>query len=132
VYEFPGKCLPPSSGMKEAYGTLIRDSDLVAQKVVVTGTTYLRDQILVTSVLSEDVVTVGVVLDIIIRMDNLLFVVSLHEAIRTSFRYFQACPSNEIKLVEYKSLSDFKPLYKRNHSSNFIFFLHHHLPTPLN
>jgi adenylate kinase len=117
--------------MREAYGPLLHHGDLVTDKAVVTGTRYLRDQIVVTSVETEDLITVGVILDLVVRRDRLLFILSLHEAVRTPLRFFQACPMDKVQVVDYQLLSDFKPLYKRSHSSNFYFFLHHHLPTPL-
>lgn len=117
--------------MKEAYGPLLHRDDLVTDRAIVTGTKYQRDQVLVTSVETEDLITVGVTLDLVIRRDRLLFVVALYKAVRTPLRFFQACPSHKVQLVDYKLLSDFKPLYKRDQSINFCFFLHHHLPTPL-
>ena len=117
--------------MRETYGTLLRPADLVTDKAIVTGTTYCRDQIVVTSVETDNLITVGVILDIVVRLDRLLFVIDIHKAVRTPLRYFQACPCNEVIAVDQKLLFDFKPLYKRDRSINFCFFLHHHLPTPL-
>jgi hypothetical protein len=117
--------------MGEIYGSLLHPGDLITDKVVVTGTTYRRDQIVVTSVETEDLITVGVILDLVVRTNRLLFIVALHQAVRTPFRYFQACPCDEVQFVDYNLLSDFKPLYKRDQSISFSFFLHHHIPTPL-
>jgi hypothetical protein len=117
--------------MKAAYGGLLHPGDLVTDKAVVAGTKYLRDQVVVTSVETEDLITVGVIQELVIRSDKLLFVVALHKAVRMPQQFFQACPCEEVQVVDYRELSDFKPLYKRDHAITFIFFLHHHLPTPL-
>jgi hypothetical protein len=117
--------------MRETYGTLLHPEDLVTDQVIVRGTAYLRDQIVVTSVESDDLITVGVILDIVIRLDRLLFIVALHRAVRTPSRFFQAYPCGEVKTIDQKHLSDFKPLYKRDKVVNFRFLLHHHLPTPI-
>ncbi len=113
------------------YGTLLQPGDLVTDKAVVAGTVYFKNQIVVTSVSSEDLISVGVIHEVIIRMDRLIFVIALYDAIRTSFRFFQACPREKVDIVDYNHLSDFKPLYRRDNSKCFRFFLHHHLPTPL-
>jgi hypothetical protein len=131
VIEFPGKCSPVAPDMQTAYGGLLHSGDLVTDKGVVTGTKYLRDQLVVISVETEDLITVGVILELIIRSDRLLFVVALHKAVRMPQRFFQACPCEEVQVVDCKLLADFKPLYKRDSAVNFCFFLHHHLPTPL-
>jgi hypothetical protein len=117
--------------MQETYGTLLLPADLVTDQVIVRGTAYLRDQIVVVSVESDDLLTVGVILEIVIRLDRLLFIIELHKAVRTPSRFFQACPCDEVETIEQKHLSDFTPLYKRDKSVNFRFFLHHHLPTPV-
>jgi adenylate kinase len=117
--------------MQEIYGPLLDPGDLIADKVDVTGTTYRRDQIVVTSVNTADLITVGVILDIVVRKNRLLFIVDLHDAIRAPFRFFQACPCDKVQIIDYHFLCDFKPLYKRDRSINFSFFLHHHIPTPL-
>jgi hypothetical protein len=85
----------------------------------------------VLSVASVDVLTVGVILHIVIRGERMLFVVSVHEAARSSFGFFQACPCDIVELLDYANLIDFKPLIKRDNSSCFKFVLHHHVPVAL-
>jgi hypothetical protein len=130
-FQFPGKKTPPSDSQLATYGHLFNPGDLLTDTAVVKGTRYSVGHIVVTSVASTDVMTVGVILGMVIRQDRLLFKVSVHNAVRTLLNFFRACPCNEVALVDYEKLSDYKPLIKRDNHICFRFFLHHHLPSPL-
>jgi hypothetical protein len=131
LFEFPVKCCPPTEGQLTTFGNLLQPGDLLTKKVDVSGTTYKINNIVITEVECEDVIRIGVILGIVLRLDKLLFIVSSYDAIRTTFRFFEAIPRDVVELVDYRNLADFKPLFKRTHGDCFIFFLHHHLPTPL-
>ena len=131
LFEFPTKCSPPSEVQLETFSALLLPGDLMTSKADASGTIYSFNQILVISVVSEDVIRVGVILDIVIRLNKLMFIVSVHDAIRTPFRFFQVCPCDIVELVDYRNLADFKPLFKRDEETCFRFFLHHHVPTPI-
>ena len=131
MFEFPSNCSPPSDVQLTTFGSLLLPGDLMTSRADVSGTSYIFNQIVVLSVISEDVITVGVILDIVIRMNKLMFIVSVFDAIRTPFQFFQACSCDKVEIVDYKTLADFKPLYKRDNQTCFRFILHHHLPTPI-
>ena len=67
----------------------------------------------------------------VLRGTKVLFIVGLHDAIRTDFGFFQACPRDLVDIVDSRNLADFKPLVKRDQGSCFRFCLHHHLSTPI-
>jgi hypothetical protein len=113
------------------FGALLQTGDLMTAKADVSGTSYAANQIVVTSVISDDVIKIGVILAIVLRMDKLLFIVAVHDAVRSRFRFFEACPCDTVDIVDSSELADFKPLYMRDRSVCFRFFLHHHLPTPI-
>lgn len=131
IFQFPAKKAPPTYDEKVSFGTLLQPGDLLTTRSVVAGTDYRKGQIVVISVTSDDVLTVGIILSTVIRKDCLLFIVSVHDAIRTPWRFFQSCPREVIDIVDYKCLGDFKPLVKRDQSNCFRFVLHHYLPSPL-
>lgn len=131
MFEFPVKCSPPSAEQLVTFSTLLKPDDLMTTRTVASGTSYSTGQIVVLSVVSEDVIRVGVVLGIVMRKNKLMFVVSIYDAARTRFQFFRACPSDKVDIIDYRSLSDFKPLFKRDSNINLTFFLHHHLPTPI-
>jgi hypothetical protein len=130
-FEFPGKTAPPTLYEINTYGGLLLPGDLLTATAIAAGTKYISGHILVTSVTSEDVITVGVILQCVIRKNNLLFIVSMNDAVRTNMKFFHACPQGKVDIVNYAQLSDFKPLVKRDHNTCFRFVLHHHLPVPL-
>jgi hypothetical protein len=131
LFQFPGKKAPPSDDEMATFGGLLCPGDIVTDTAVVRGTHYNIDQILVTAVDSCDVIKVGVILRSVIRKNHLLFVLSMYDAVRTKLGFFRACPCEKVEIIDYRHLSDYKPLMKRDHHNCFHFLLHHHLPTPL-
>jgi hypothetical protein len=121
LFQFPGKKTPPSNDELATFGCLLSPGDLLTDTAVMSGTSYSLNQILVTSVSSCDVLKVGVILRCVIRNDRLLFVLSMYDAIRTKLGFFRAYPCDEVDLTDYKHLSDFKPLVKRDHQTCFHF-----------
>ena len=128
---FPSKKEVPSTDKIGLFGGLLSVGDLLTDTAIVSGTRYKIGQIVVTSVACSDLITVGVIIQPVIRRSSLMFIVSKYEAVRTSFSFWQACPSHKVDIIDQKDLSDFKPLYKRDTDECFRFVLHHHLPTPL-
>ena len=128
--QFPGRKDHPTSDQVALFGGLLRPGDLLTDTATVSGTKYKLGQVVVVAVGCSDLITVGVILQAVLRKNTLLFIVSLYDAIRTPFGFWQACPSDKVNIVNQKQLADFKPLYKRNSDICFHFVLHHHLPTP--
>jgi hypothetical protein len=129
--EFPGKSCPASDDDMSTYGLLVKPSDVLADKVVANGTEYSAGNIVVMEVFSSDVIRVGVILRVVLRRGQLFFLVSLHEAARNRFGFFDSLPCNQVTVVNADLLADYKPLVKRGDYLCFPFILHHHLPTPL-
>ena len=127
--EFPKKTEEPSEDEIAQYGGLLRTDDLLTDAAVVYGTKYHVGQIVIISAYCSDIITVGVVVQPVIRKNKLFFICALHEAIQSSFGFWQACPVNKLVMVNQKKLLDFKPLYKRDTHICFRFLLHHRLPT---
>ena len=92
------------------------------------NTPYKTGHIVVTEMLSDDVVLIGRILKIVVRDGSVFFLVSNHEAARTRFRYFESVPLERISLVLHSSLGDYKPLVAMSSGSYFKFLLHHHIP----
>jgi len=125
--EFPQKKEEPTEDEMAHYGGLVRDGDLFTDAAVVHGTKYHVGHIVVTAASCSDIVTVGVIVQPIIRKDQLLFICTLHDAIQTPFGFWQACPLDKLVVINQKKLFDFKPLYKRDSNICFRFLLHHKL-----
>jgi hypothetical protein len=101
---------------------------MVTDRVSVWGTSYRAGHLVVTEVICQDILEVGVVEKIVVRADKVMFLVSLHDCARDALNIFQSCPKNKVKLVSYSGLADFKPLIKRGQGESFSFLLHHYLP----
>jgi hypothetical protein len=78
--------------------------------------------------LSKDIIEIGVIQKVVVRGEDLLFLLAMHHCARHRYRFFEALPKYEVKLVNFTSLEDFKPLIRRGNAECFRFFLHHHVP----
>ena len=125
--EFPKKKEEPTEDEMAHYGGLVRDGDLFTDAAFVHGTKYHVGQIVVTAASCSDIATVGVIVQPVIRKDQLLFICTLHDAIQTPFGFWQACPLDQLVVINKKKLFDFKPHYKRDSNICFRFLLHHKL-----
>jgi hypothetical protein len=95
---------------------------------VVKGTKYSKGNIVVTRVCSQDVIEIGVIEKIVAREEDLLLVVTMYSCARNRWRFFEALPENKVLMINFNSLEDFKPLFRRGQAECFKFFLHHYIP----
>jgi hypothetical protein len=100
----------------------------VTDRVDIWGTSYSVGHLVVTEVICQDIIEVGVIEKIVVRENQVQFLVSLYDCARDGYNIFQSAPKNTGKLVPYNSLADFKPLIKRGQGQSFMFVLHHYLP----
>jgi hypothetical protein len=101
---------------------------MLTDRVSVWGTQYKVGQLIVTEVVCQDILEVGVIESIVVRGNMVLFLVFLHACARDSLNIFHSVPKNKIRLVDYCDLPDFKPLIRRGQGKSFLFMLHHYLP----
>jgi len=131
VFMFPGKCCPVKELELSSFSPLVVPNDLLSDKVNIKGTDYRVGQVLVTKIVSADILEVGTVVQIVMRQSSVMFLLTHSEAVRAKLGYFETLPSNTVILVKYEDLADYKPLIKRGGGSCFPFVLHHHIPSPL-
>ena len=129
--QFPGIVKPAALADLAQYPGLLVSGDQLTGKVVVYGTKYCIGQIVVTKVFSQEKIEVGDILQVVVRSGKVHFLVTLHDAARNYFRYFETVPQRRVGLVSLEKLSDYKPLVKRGSNTYFAFVLHHHVPSPL-
>lgn len=120
----------PSDVVK--FSPIVKDGDQFFHQVVILGTTYRPGFIVITEVMSPDVLEVGEILKIILRNGRVLFLVMLSDATRNDLGFFEALPRDTVALTSFEALVDYKPLIKRGESLCYPFVLHHHVgPAPL-
>jgi hypothetical protein len=120
----PGKCTLATVDDIKLYSPLLFPGDLLTEKIQVKGTLYRVKHIVVLEVCSKDVLKIGVLQQVVLRKKQVLFIVSLHDAARNNFRFFQTVPCHALNIVPVEKLADYKPLIKRGN----CFILHHHIP----
>jgi hypothetical protein len=127
---FPRKISPATPGDVLKFSPLVKPGDQLSDQVVIRGTCYRAGFLLITKVFSEDVLQVGEVLKIVLRKDNVMFLVMQSEAARNSLGFFEALPSETVALASYEALADYKPIIKRADNVCYPFVLHHHVGPP--
>jgi hypothetical protein len=127
---FPRKTSPATPADILKYSPMLKQGDLLSDQVVISGTTYRPGFIVITKVISSDVLEVGEILKTVVRENCVFCLLLLSEAARNHLGFFEALPSDKVTLVEFKNLADYKPLIKRADSVCFPFVLHHHVVTP--
>lgn len=105
--------------------------DIFTNRVIVKNTLYRVGHLIVTKVISDNMVNVGLIKKIVVKANKLYFLVDLHECARRPLGYFDAKPLKIQTLIIYSSLQSYKPLIRRTEEQCFSFLLHHHLPSPL-
>jgi len=125
---FPGNCQSASESELLQYSPLVIAGDLLSDKVTIKGTNYQVGNIVVTKVVSCNVLEVGTIIRVVLRKDVVLFLVLESHAARVPIGFFEALPTNTAGLVRYDQLADYKPLIKRGANECYSFVLHHHIP----
>jgi hypothetical protein len=127
VIEFPGKKSTPAKCGDTVLQKFFMPSDVLVEKIKIKNTLYKVGHLVVTRVESDNVLQVGKILKIVVRLNKVYLLLKKYESARTKFRYFNAFPIS-IGLVKYSSISDYKPLICRTNEECPRFFLHHHIP----
>jgi hypothetical protein len=114
----------PESG-SSSYSKLLRSTDNVADSAVFKNTEYRQNMLLVLEVHSQDKITGGWLKKIVIRGNNVLFLVTKKDCYRGRFEYFESVVgSSKEALVDSEDLRCFKPLLPRGTEQSYVFFLH--------
>ncbi len=122
----------PTQTELEEFSAILKDGDQLYNQVVILGTTYRPGFLLITEVISSDLLVVGEILKIVFRDGQVLFLLILSDAARNSLGFFEALPRQQVSLTSFESLADYKPIMKRGDSTCYPFVLHHHVgPSPL-
>ena len=104
-------------------------NDIVCNSVIYEDQTYKNNDIIITGIEDCDSLEVGVIKTILVKNDEVYFVVQLYRARRKWLQYFETDRFIEAqhKYVHAGSLVDYKPLILRGTFDNFVFTLHHHI-----
>jgi hypothetical protein len=73
--------------------------DELGDSVVIRGTTYRVGFVVITKVITDDVLQVGEILKIVLRKSQLLMMVMLSDAVRNNLGFFEALPSGTVALL---------------------------------
>jgi hypothetical protein len=97
--------------------------------VTVNDCAYQNGDLVVCEVIDIDNLSVGIVQSILIKNDQVYFVIQKYCAKRDILQFFEAKQMDDPKSTFVKSseLADFKTLIKRGTSARFLFVLHHHI-----
>ena len=110
---------------------LRNEDDVVCEEIVFGGQKYKRDDLVVISAM-PDLLTVGIIQEVVVKEGKVFFLVFEYEALRDQERrYFVTCSKNDenLNIIEGNSICDYKPLNYHGTLSFFKFNLHHTIST---
>ena len=104
------------------------DSDMICNNIFVNNQEYKNDDLIIIDITDCDNVEVGLIKTILVKENNVYFVIKRFKAIRNWLQYFvsEKPVDNICEFVESSNMADFKPLIKRGTEDAFIFVFHHH------
>ena len=120
--------IPVGSVFYEKLSQFMDESDLLCSELVLNSQKYVNGDVLVLKVQDGDNLTVGVVQTILVRSEDVFFVVNKFQAVRNELNFFVTVASeNMSSFIKASSLADFKPLIRYGTDRTFKFYLHHHV-----
>jgi hypothetical protein len=102
----------------------VQPSDIVCNSVTVKNTLYAKNMLVVVEVVNQDRIVAGWIRKVIVREEEIFFLVTTKVCRRTKMRYFQSEEKQGVlRLTHIDSLKTFKPLIPRGNEAFFCFFL---------
>jgi hypothetical protein len=108
----------------DSYRSLINPSDVVSNSITVKNTLYMRNMIVVISVINQDRIVTGWIKKVIVRDGNVRFLLTVKTCKRTKMRYFESLNKvSPLQVVSVNMLKSYKPLIPRGTEAHYVFFL---------
>ena len=107
--------------------TVMCDSDLLCEEIILNGVKYEKGSLIVIEVKEggEFLVT-GILRMILVRSKDVFMIVSKGLTKKTRLGYYESVEViDEFSVVRASSLADYKPLILRGTRDKFVFVLHH-------
>ena len=114
--------------------SLMDEETLFCENVVLQGVSYRNEDVIVLCVNNAKSLSVGLILGILIKDNEVLFLVNKYNADRNDeYGYFESVLNDEnLSISKASDLADYKPLFKIGTRRKFIFPLHHFLTSSAN
>ena len=109
--------------------SLMDDEDYVCKEVSYKCQTYKTSSIIVLCSVTPDELDVGLIKNIIVKPDDVIFVVTKFKAMRSQLGCFKCVLVVNVQFlsVNAKNIIDYKPLSNHGTLSEPYFCLHHHI-----
>ena len=109
--------------------SLMDDETLFCEIVEHNGARYRNEDVIVLCVNNSQSLSVGLILGILIKDNQVLFLVNKYNADRNNnYGYYESVLNDEnLSITKASDLADYKPLFKIGTRRKFIFPLHHFL-----
>ena len=106
------------------------EKDFICPRVTFRSQMYCSGDIIVIEAFNPDEVKVGLVSTMLVKGNSVLFLIREYVAKRHLLRYFKGSLNDpDLRVVDAKTLCDYKPLINQGTPSQVIFCLHHHVST---
>ena len=109
----------------------VDEESVLCNEVEYEGVTYKTEDVIVLKVHNSDFLEVGLILQIVVKNDQVFFIINRYRAVRhPNFMFFETLNHDEqLRRVKIEEMVDFKAIKKHGTIEQFKFVLHHHLTT---
>ena len=103
-------------------------NDVICEDLVLNSQKFKAGDLVLVGVYDRDEVTVGIVQTLLVRMEEVFFVIRKFKALRNDLNYFVSESSDDsISFLKAQNLADHKPLIRYGTDLKFKFYLHHNV-----
>ena len=108
---------------------LMDEVDYVCKEVSYKCQTYKTGSIIILCSITPDELEVGLIKNIIVKPNDVIFVITKFKAFRSQLGFFKCVPVVDIQFlsITVKNIIDYKPLSNHGTPSEPYFCLHHHI-----
>ena len=119
--------IPETFGFQKTLKSYMGDNDVVCSSIIFKSQCYRNGDLVIIGIEDCDNLRVGLIKAILIKENEVYFLVKIYKATRNFLQYFESIKSTEnvFEFVRPEKLKDFKPLYMRGTEKSFVFTLHH-------
>ena len=93
------------------------------------GVKYTTDDVVIINVHNADFLEVGLILQIVVKLDVVSFIINNYRAVRhPHLMFFETVNHDQqFRMINARELADYKALKKHGTVEQFRFVLHHHV-----
>ena len=120
--------VPVGTAFYEKLSEFMGPSDIICSELILNSQKYQNGDLLVVNVRDRDEVTVGIVQTILVRFEDVFFVIRKYKAVRNRLNFFDSeSVESNFTFIKATDLADYKPLVRYGTDLKLKFYFHHYV-----